>query len=187
MNQDYAPEKDLSNQAKAISFEEMEILCELMKTHICKIECKDGAHGTGFFCNISIDDWNCIKVLMTNNHVLGENELIVGNTIHFSVRNDSENYEIKIDESRKKYTSERYDVTIIEIKTNDGIKKDSFFDIEKQIFKDIDEYRKKHIYLLHYPKGMGMYYSAGLIKNIGEDNYTIEHLCNSSEGSSGGL
>ena len=49
MSQDYIPEKDLSNQAKAISFEEMEILCELMKTHICKIECKDGAHGTGFF------------------------------------------------------------------------------------------------------------------------------------------
>ena len=46
----------------------MEIFCELKKTHNYKIECKYGTHGT-FFYNISIDDGNCIKVLMI--YILG--------------------------------------------------------------------------------------------------------------------
>lgn len=58
MDTEYIQEKDLSGQSKAISFETMEIICELMKNHICKIYCKDGGHGTGFFCSKPIDDWN---------------------------------------------------------------------------------------------------------------------------------
>ena len=46
MNKDYVPEKELTNQPKPIPHQTMKKLCELMETHICKIYCKDGGHGT---------------------------------------------------------------------------------------------------------------------------------------------
>ena len=75
--ENYIKEKELLNQPKAIPVEEMAILLSLIKAQICKIEYKDGSHGTGFFCNIS-NDWNIIKVLMTNNHVLNINDIQPG-------------------------------------------------------------------------------------------------------------
>ena len=46
-------------------------------------------------------------------------------------------------------------------------------------------YKNKQIYLFHYPKGLKMECSIGLIKNISINNYNIQHLCDSSAGSSG--
>ena len=156
-----------------------------MENQICKIECNDGGHGTGFFCNI-IFGWNIIKILMTNNHVLNKDDISIGKKIRFSINNDKTFYDINIDEARKIYTNEKYDVTIIEIKPNDKLDNIEFFDIDKQIFKDnsSEMFRSLQIYLLHYPKGNKMEISIGLIKNI--ENYTIRHLCDSSWGSSCG-
>ena len=47
-------------------------------------------------------------------------------------------------------------------------------------------YKKKTIYLIHYPNGQKVEFSYGVIKNIFEDNYTISHLCITKSGSSGG-
>ena len=152
----YMEEKQLTNMPKSIPFEVSEKLCSLLKTYICKIECKDGSHGTGFFCNIPYG-WNAyLKVLMTNNHVLKKEDILPNEIIKFSVNNDNKNYEIEIDESRKTYINEEYDVTIIEIKEKDKLYKNSFFDIDNGIFNEnvIEEYRNKQIYLLHYPKGI---------------------------------
>ena len=83
----YIKEKELANQPKAIAAEEMIILLDLIKTHICKIYCKDGSHGTGFFCNIPIS-WNkYLKALLTNNHVLNLNDIKPFQTIKFSPKN----------------------------------------------------------------------------------------------------
>ena len=49
--ENYMKVKELENIPKSISTEEMKVLLNLIETHICKIECKDGTHGTGFFCN----------------------------------------------------------------------------------------------------------------------------------------
>ena len=51
-NKEYIPEKHIPNQPKSIPTEEMKILLDLTKTHICKIYCKDGGKGTWFFCHI---------------------------------------------------------------------------------------------------------------------------------------
>ena len=123
---------------------------------------------------------------MINNHVIGNNDLIVGKKIIFTLDNDRKQKEIILDEKRKKYTSEKYDITIIEIKKNDGIEKGSFFEIDNQIFTDYKIYIKQSIYLLHYPKGKEMKFSCEIINNIYEDRYTIQHLCDSDDGSSGG-
>ena len=185
--EDYVKEKELANVPKAIPTEDMIILLDLIKNQVCKITCKDGSHGTGFFCNISNDWSNNIKVLMTNNHVLNENDIQPGQTIKFSLNNDFKDYKILIDEERKTYTNKAYDVTIIEIKKDDKIDQKSFFDLDKQIFKDnpIEIFRRNQIYVLHYPKGVKMEISPGLIKDINQDNKTIYHLCDTNDGSSG--
>ena len=114
MAESYVREKELANTPKPMALEELIKLCDL-KTNICKIYCKDGCHGTGFFCKISIDnDWNDLRVLMTNNHVLNIDDIQTGQTIKFSLENDSKEYNIIIDNERKRYTNKTYDVTIIE-------------------------------------------------------------------------
>ena len=188
-NEKYIKEKELANQPKSFDPEEMSTLIEQVKTHICKIKCKDGSHGTGFFCNIPISWGNYLKVLMTNNHVIDIEDIKPGKTINFSLNNDEKEFNILIDNSRKTYTNLSFDVTIIEIKENDNINEKSFFDLDKQIFQEdcINIFKNRQIFLLHYPKGIKKEISLGVIKNIIEDKEkkTILHLCDTSGGSSG--
>ena len=181
-------EKELSNLSKAMSLRTIIILENLSRTHICKIYCNDGSHGTGFFCNIPFGWNNYLRVLMTNNHVLNKNDIQPGRVINFSLDNDYKEFNILIDNTRKTYTNELYDVSIIEIKKDDKIDVDSFFDLDRQIFqKNIREiFRNSEIYLLHYPKWKKMEISPGIIKYINKDKTTIYHTCDSSGGSSGG-
>ena len=183
----YIQEKELSNMTKSIPYEILEILGPMMKTHICKIECKDGRHGTRFFCNIPYG-WNTfIKVLLTNNHILNKDDILPKQIIKFSINNNRKDYEIEIDNSRKTFTNEECDITIIEIKEKDKLDTNSFFEIDNHIFEKnaFEIYKNKQIYLFHYPKGLKMECSIGLIKNISINNYNIQHLCDSSAGSSG--
>ena len=186
---DYIKEKELPNQPRAIPTEELITLVDLIKTNVCKITCKDGTHGTGFFCNIPIGWSNILPALITNNHVLNINDIQPGETIKFSLNNDNKQYNILIDNTRKTYTNEFYDVTIIQIKENDKIDEKSFFDLDKQIFEEdlTNKFKNRQIYLLHYPKGIKMEVSSGLIKSINEEEErkTIYHLCSTSGGSSG--
>ena len=185
--EEYIPEKRLKNNVTCIKIKEMAKLIEYTKKRICKIYCNDGGKGTGFFCIIPLDDWdNNLRVLITNNHVIGENDMINGQKINFTLDDDREEKEIIMDEERRKYTNEKFDITIIEIKKNDGIKNESFFEIDNKIFEDYKIYIKQTIYLLHYPKGKEMTFSEGIIKKIYDNKYTIEHLCDSDSGSSGG-
>ena len=86
----YIKEKALNNMAKGLSYEILKIIFQKMETQICKIECKDG-HGTGFFCNIPYD-WNInLKVLITNNHVLNQDDIEKGKRIKFSINNEKKN------------------------------------------------------------------------------------------------
>ena len=181
-------EKGFSNFSNPISIERLETHISKTKTNICKIECSDGGHGTGFFCNIPISWLQTIKVLMTNNHVLNQEDLLLNKVINFSINNEEEHYKILIDESRKIYTNKKYDITIIELKEKDKINENYFFEIDSGIFhKNSKEiFTKKDIILLHYPKGIKMEYSNGKIQNICEDNYTFHHSCCTNNGSSGG-
>ena len=185
----YQKEKGLPNQIEGISTEEMNVLLELIKTHTCKIICKDGKYATGCFCNIQYN-WNStLKVLMTSNHVLDIDDIQQGQYIIFTIDNDKEKYKILIDNTRKTYTNKSYDVTIIEIKKNE-INEKSFFDLDEQIFLDnsSDIFINSQIFLLHYPKGKKMEISPGIIQNISEDKgcKIIQHLCQTTGGSSGG-
>ena len=185
---DYIPEKDLPKSSKSLSLEEMFTSIKQMENSILKIKCNsDSGAGTGFYCLIEAKDWTSfpLRVLMTNNHVLGENSIKNGEIIKYSLNNNKINMQITIDESRITYTNKKYDITIIEIKEKDGINKDSFLEIDNQIFNNNPNecFRDKAVYLLHYPKGYEIKRADGLIKFIKESN--IEHYINSEKGSSG--
>ena len=174
-----------------MSRKRIKISLEQMEKSICRIRCSKGGYGTGFFCEFSNpDDWNSapFRVLMTNNHVLGSEDLQIGKKINFTINNGIEFHEILVDESRKTYTNEDYDISIIEIKQTDGIPHESFIKVDNQIYQQNLQLALKNIpiYLLHYPKGIEIEKSDGIIKSVGDDNFTILHKCCSQAGSSGG-
>ena len=185
-NKNDIPEKDLENVPVEVPINILRIIIEQIEKSICKIKCNDGGNGTGFFCIIPFPDkFHLLPVLMTNNHVISENDIIKNNKIEFTMNNDKLKFEIIINNFRKIYTNE--DMTIIEIKENDNLSMNSFLEIDYQIFKDNpnDIYKGKSIYLISHPKDGISTYSMGLIKDINEDNCEIRHLCKTYPGSSG--
>ena len=152
----YIEEKGLENQPTAIPLKVIRTLEDISKTHICKIYCKDGKRGNGFFCNIT-NDWDVVPALMTNYHVLEPNDIQPGKTIEFSLDNDLKKIKILIDNERKTYSNKSYDVTIIEIKKDDNINRKSFFELDQQIFKEnaYEIFRNCQIFLLHVTLSKG--------------------------------
>ena len=102
-----------------ISIEGTEEILKQMKKSICKIHKKDGTKGTGFFCQIKYPNQdNYIKLLISNNHILDNDDISIDKIITISINNGNEFKFIKIDNSRKVFTSEKLDVTFIELKPN---------------------------------------------------------------------
>ena len=202
--QDYKKEINLENSPKELSLEQNEFICKQMKNSVCKIKCKNGGTGSGFFCYIPFPDKSSLlPVLVTNNHVLNNKDISVGKKIEFSLGNSNITKSLIIKSTRKVYTNEKpYDITFIEIKKSDGIKFSDFMELDDDLFESekdknkieskefnniLDKkYRQKTVYLIHYPEGKNVKYSLGVIKNIDEDGFNIRHLCNSYTGSSGG-
>ena len=187
MEKNNVKEKNISNMPSCASYEVLEKLCSYMKSCVCKIKMSNEGQATGFFC-IPFGLEETLKVLITNNYILTENDITPGKTIRFSTDDDKYFYEILIDESRLVYINHDYDISIIQLKEKDNLDKISFFEIDEQIFENNsrDKFRNKEIYLLHYPKGQKINYSSGFIKQIIEDKDEINHSCNTDIGSSGG-
>ena len=186
----YNPEKVLDDHPQPIGLEQIDIIKQKMEKSICKIKCPKVGFGTGFFCKIPFpNEFNLLPVLITNNHVLDEKDIMVGKKFEFSLKNDELKFQIFFHNNRKAYTNKEYDITILELKPNDdGLIGYSFLEYDDNIFIDDPKkyYKKKTIYLIHYPNGQKVEFSNGVIKNIFEDNYTISHLCITKSGSSGG-
>jgi hypothetical protein len=100
----YIEEKQLKNNVASVPIKALAILIPKAQENICKIYCTNGSHGTGFFCNIQYYFNFTMKVLMTNHHVLNEEDILKGRKIVFSTNNDKIFHEVLIDESRKIYT-----------------------------------------------------------------------------------
>ena len=133
-DENYIKEKNLKNGFKAISISQVDILSLKAKENICKIHYRKSMENTeltatGFFCSIpnGSNGWNSLKVLITNNHVLNKNDISIDKIVKFSLNNEKNFYEIKIDKFRKVYTDKTYDITIIELKEQDKLENISFF------------------------------------------------------------
>ena len=97
-----------------ISLRKTRKILEQMENCVCKMYV-EGKKGTGFFMKIPYKN-DLLKVLITNNHVLNDNDIDIGNTITFSFDNGKPIINIKIKENMKRYTNEILDITIIELK-----------------------------------------------------------------------
>ena len=176
-------EKHIEKSPIPISIEGIEQILFQMKNCVCKIIKCDGDKGTGFFCRIPINNLNLLPVLITNNHVLNQDDIQNNKKIEFTINDDKKSKSIKIDGTRIKYTNKELDVTFIEIKPKED-KIDNFLDIDNNIEKDLDNlYNNKSIYIIHYPKGTNANVSFGLTNKIIESNFI--HYCSTEGGSSG--
>ena len=184
---EYIPEMNIPGMPPPMDGEETMFILNQLNKCCCKIT---SGKGSGFLCKIIFPNSTyLIPALITNNHVLGKDDISIGKKINFSLENDKFNYSLTIDDSRIVYTNDNnnFDCTIIEIKENDNLNIKSFLEIDEGIYdNDLDYYKSKSIYLLHYPKGVKAKYSYGNISSISIDNYTIKHKCSSDPGSSGG-
>lgn len=180
-------EKSLKDYPDVITLQKTEKIVEQIKNSIFKIHISDGGNGTGFFCNIhNIKTKQTMTVMITNNHIIGQEYLYSNKSIKISFNNEEKIMDIKLDSSRKKYTNKQYDITIIEIKKSDKINKNSFLEIDDKIYQDnpFDFFTKKSVYILQYPNYHGASVSYGLIKQINQEN-ELFHLCTTDKGSSG--
>jgi len=190
----YYEEKLLAKAIKPISIKETELILGQMKNCVCKIKAGP-KKGTGFFIKIPYRN-QLLNVLMTNNHVLGEEDILDDNYISIFLNNENETKNIKMDSKRKRYTNEILDVTIIELLEKDNIR--NFLDLDTQIKERINLigddnsigyfnnlYKKESIYLLNYILNSTeeIYASYGLLEKI--EGNEISHKCNTGYGSSG--
>ena len=84
-----------------------------MNNCVCRIY--NNGEGTGFFTKIPYKN-KLLSVLITNNHVIGINDIINNQIITLYLNNDKIEKSIILDNNRLKYTNEKLDRTIIEIK-----------------------------------------------------------------------
>ena len=182
-------ELKISNEFKLDRFSEKENILKKAEKCICIINKNKGGTGPGFLCNIPFpNNNNLLPVLITSINTLGKNDINDGKRIDIFLNNDSLSYTIMIDKNRKKYTNSRsFGITIIEIKKEDGLDIDLFFEIDENIYKNKlnDEYKDKPIYLIEYSLEENIHYSIGLVKSIDEDNINFIHSCQSKDESSG--
>lgn len=169
-----------------VSIKGTEKILKQMKNCVCKIYTDEGSKtGTGFFSKIQGPDKIFINVLITNNHVLSEENLILGKTIKLSLNDEKEFKEILLNNLRYIYTNKSLDITFIEIKEEDEIY--DFLDIDENINQSEKFYKelffRKGIYILHYPSGIKIMVSYGILNDISEKE--IKHTCSTEDGSSG--
>ena len=141
---DINQENLIEEQKVSVSFEGTKKILFQMENCICKIYLKNEEKGTCFFCKIPFNN-NLLSVLITNNHVLNENNIEDNEIIKLTINKEVK--EIKLDSLRKKYTNsdKQIDITIIEIRQKiDGI--NDYLELEENEFsmKNIElEYKKK--------------------------------------------
>ena len=96
----------------------------------CKIITKIKT-GTGFFCHVP---QKCIKILITNNHVIDKTYLDKENKLYYTIADNNKEIfkEINLKNERYKLTNEKLDFTIIEILEEDNI--NNYLEINDTIY-----------------------------------------------------
>ena len=169
---------------KPVSLEKTNRIIQQMKSCICLININNNDYndyGTGFFCNIPYKGKQ-LKVLITAYYILFPKIFKEQNIVQFELNGNLK--EIIINDNRKIYSSEKYDITMIEIiPSEDGI--NDFLELDEDLFKEEPELHYKNVsfYLLQYLNKHVKGVSYGKDINISKDR--IIHYC-SSERTSGG-
>ena len=168
----------------------IEYLLNLQNKCCCKIKINElGEMATGFLCKIPFPDYKkLLPVLITNNHVLEEEHILINKEIKFSLKDNKFPYTITIDDLRLTYTNRDYDSTMIQIRDSDKLDTNTFLDVDDNMYQGnpFNYYKKIKIYLLHYPGGGDSEFCESNISEIDQNNYKIKHKASTEDGSSGG-
>jgi len=145
-----------------------------IENSFCEIEVNENEHLIGFFCYIPIqNEINLLPALIINKFIEKEKDKI-------TIYKNNNCLSLSIDKERKIFSIKEYNITFFEIKKDDNFDMNSFLDIDEDVYdEDLKEnFSQKLIYLLYYSKSKDIKYSLGIIKNINEDDYKFEYLCN---------
>ena len=138
----------LKNYPMPITLETSNNIINQMKNCICKIKTENG-EGTGFFCTIKKGDKEIHALITTS--TLVNNDIINTNIALDITINNNEEKTIQLKGNKNIYTSNNYDITLIEISSNEDI---NYFLVLDEVFLNespsFDE-ENGNIYILHYP------------------------------------
>ena len=182
MEQEEEKEFNLTEYPNLIPFDCTKEILNQMEKNICKIKIGED-QGTGFFCKIPFPDKNnMLKVIMTNNHIINKDILYKEDEM-ISIYIEEEKHIRKLNlNNRIKYTKKKevFDITIIEIKEEDGI--NNFLELDDKIINNIitnqnenDYFIDKTFYIPQYPDG-DLSVSYGIMLSICLDKeYKFNH------------
>ena len=180
-------QQHIIGHSDSLSKDKINKILEQMENSVFKIV-KEKSTGTGFLCLLPYPDrFNLLPVLITCYHVLGSDDIKEGNEIKLIYNGETKIINLN---GRKIYTSneKEFDITIIELKKGE-FKDNYFLEIDNDIITsdELDKiFRNKSVYIIHYPGGKEAKYSVDSVKSIDCENKTIDHFCDTDEGSSGG-
>jgi hypothetical protein len=132
---------------------------------VCQILLSLNKSGSGFLVNIPLSDSENIQGLITNNHVLNEENLENGKKIEFKISNvtNSDQISFFLNSSRFRFTDKDLDVTFIEV-----FSEDFNLHLVKPVFLDVCEKVEFHSlhYILQYPEGQSLSYNPGTVLEL---------------------
>ena len=156
--EDCTKEKFIRTSPDPVSFEGTQNILNQMNNCVCRIY--NNGEGTGFFTKIPYKK-KLFSALITNNHVISINDIINNKLITLYLNNDKKERSIKLDNNRLRYTNEKLDITIIEIKDKDNIN-NKYLELDDNIidYFELEEkedpnylnniYSNKSIYIINY-------------------------------------
>ena len=185
-------EKSIKTSPEPVSFKATATILSQMNNCVCRIYINN-CEGTGFFTKIPYKS-KLLPVLITNNHIINQDDILNNNYFSIYLNNDKKIKRIQLNNNRLIYTNEKLDITIIEIKDNDIINNKyleldneimNYFNLNKE--EDLnylsDIYSNNSIYLINYPDYKNIVVSYGQPPNFSESE--IFHKCTTKKGSSG--
>ena len=187
---DNRKEKYITKSLEPISLKQTEKILSQMNNSICRINDK----GTGFFVKIPYKSI-LLTALITNNQVINADDIQDNRNISILLNNDKKIKTIKLDNNRLKYTNEKLDITIIEIKEKVDNLNNDYLELEDNIINylkldkielnktESPDYLDESIYLLNYHKDKDIFVSYGKLLDI--NNNEIIHNSNIKGESSG--
>ena len=156
---------------------------EEKNNNVCYIIEENKIVGIGFLCKIpSPDKCNSFSVFITCNNNFNSNAIMNGKEIKllFNLNNNNMIKILRIDESRAIYmgNEKEYNITIIEIKENDGFKNHIFLEIDIDICEEdslLNMLINNPINIINCSNSFNSEYSKSLIKNINNNNFIIDN------------
>ena len=198
---DINKEKYIESCPSSVTLEGTEKILYQMNNCVCRIN--DRVKGTGFFTKIPFQS-KLLPVLITNNHVINAEDIKSNKTLIIYLskdkneKSDKKYKKIKIDKNRLRYTNEKDDVTIIEIKEKEDKINNAYLELDDDIidfFKSNEDeetnylndiYSNQSIYIPNYQKGKDIVVSYGQIPKLNNESETeIIYYCSTERGSSG--